>query len=68
MQGLTFENHENQYLKKEFNIQRVPCYWWLLSLVSLITPESLNKCMMKWVSEITPRAKTALSKDRNGSL
>jgi len=33
-----------EYLKKEFNIQRIPCYWWLLSLLSLITPESLNKC------------------------
>ena len=46
--------HISEYLKKEFNIQKVPCYWWLLSLLSLITPESLNKCMMKWVSEIAP--------------
>ena len=32
-----------EYLKKEFNIQRIPCYWWLLSLLSLITPESFKQ-------------------------
>ena len=31
---------QREYLKKEFDIQRIPCYWWLLSLLSLITTES----------------------------
>ena len=55
--------HVQEYLKKEFNIQRVPCYWWLLSLLSLITPESLNKCMMRWVSEIAPRVFERIQKE-----
>lgn len=46
--------HIREYLKTNFNIQRVPCYWWLLSLLAIVTPESLNRCMMTWVSGITP--------------
>ncbi|MBQ3801622.1 MAG: ISAs1 family transposase, partial [Treponema sp.] len=42
--------HIREYLKTNFNIQRVPCYWWLLSLLAIVTPESLNRCMMTWVS------------------
>ena len=58
--------HVQGYLKKEFNIQRIPCYWWLLSLLSLITPESLNKCMMRWVSEIAPRVFERIQKEEKG--
>ena len=46
--------HIREYLKTNFNIQRVPCYWWLLSLLAIVTPESLNRCMMTWVSGIAP--------------
>ncbi|MGN0729049.1 ISAs1 family transposase [Treponema sp.] len=46
--------HIRAFLENEFNIKRIPCCWWLLSLTALVTPESLNLCMKKWVSRIAP--------------
>ena len=31
------------FLKEKFGIEHIPCYYWLLSLLKLIKPESLNK-------------------------
>ncbi|MDE6244900.1 MAG: hypothetical protein K2M50_04500 [Treponemataceae bacterium] len=44
--------HVREFLRKEFGIERIPCYWWLLSLLAIVTPDSLNRCMARWVSEI----------------
>ena len=41
--------HVRAFLEKEFGIKRIPCYWWLLSLIALVTPESLNLCMKNFV-------------------
>lgn len=46
--------HVRAFLAKEFGIGRMPCYWWLLSLIALVTPESLNLCMKNWVSRTAP--------------
>lgn len=46
--------HVRAFLEKEFGIKRIPCYWWLLSLIALVTPESLNLCMKNWVKRIAP--------------
>ena len=40
----------SEFLEKEFNIVSIPCYYWLLTLLKLIEPESLNKCFIDWVS------------------
>ena len=31
----------SEFLKEEFGIEHIPCYYWLLSLLKLIKPESL---------------------------
>lgn len=46
-------------MKEEFGIERIPCCYWLLSLLKRIKPESLGKCLMK-------RAKMALHEGRKG--
>ena len=46
--------HVRAFLEKEFGIKRIPCYWWLLSLIALVTPDSLNICMKNWVRKIAP--------------
>ncbi len=38
-------------MKEKFGIEHIPCYYWLLSLLKLIKPESQNKCLMKWAVE-----------------
>ena len=37
-----------EFLGEHFNITRVPCYYWMLCLLKLIEPKSLNRCFMKW--------------------
>lgn len=48
-----------EFLKEKFEIEQIPCYYWMLSLLKLVKPESLNRCLMEWV-------KTVLPKDKNG--
>ncbi len=43
-----------KFLKEKFQIKRVPCYYWLLCLLKLVKPESLNKCFIKWMESILP--------------
>ena len=37
-----------EFLGEYFNITRVPCYYWMLCLLKLIEPKSLNRCFMNW--------------------
>ena len=38
----------SEFLSKHFQINTIPCYYWLLCLLKLIKPGSLNRCFMKW--------------------
>ena len=42
------------FLAKHFCIHRIPCYYWLLCLLKLIKPRSLNQCLMKWAQSLVP--------------
>ncbi len=44
----------SEFLKEEFGINHVPCYYWLLCLLKLIKPESLNRCFANWVYTFMP--------------
>lgn len=44
-----------EFLKEKFQIERVPCYYWLLCLLKLVKPESLNKCFIQWVESVLPQ-------------
>jgi hypothetical protein len=35
-------------LSKHFGINTIPCYYWLLCLLRLIKPDSLNRCFIQW--------------------
>jgi predicted transposase YbfD/YdcC len=43
-----------EFLKEHFAIKNIPCYYWLLSLLKLVKPESLNECFIRWVESILP--------------
>lgn len=43
-----------KFLKEEFQIKEVPCYYWLLCLLKLVKPDSLNKCFVRWVESLIP--------------
>lgn len=42
------------FLAKHFCIQNIPCYYWLLCLLKMAKPESLNACFIKWVQSFLP--------------
>ena len=44
----------SKYLKEEFGIGHIPCYYWILSLLKYIKPESLNRCFADWVYSFMP--------------
>lgn len=44
----------SEFLKEEFGISHVPCYYWILCLLQLIKPESLNCCFADWVYTFMP--------------
>ena len=45
-----------EFLSKHFQINKVPCYYWLLCLLKLIKPESLNLCFINWAQSLRPGA------------
>ena len=43
-----------EFLVKHFDRESVPCYYWMLCLLKLIDPKSLNQCLMNWVQSLLP--------------
>jgi len=44
-----------------FRIERIPCYYWLLCLLALIKPRSLNQCLTRWAQSLLPEGMTAMT-------
>ena len=42
-----------EWLKEKFAIERIPCYYWLLSLLKIVKPESLNRSLSRWVRPVS---------------
>ncbi len=55
--------HVKKFLSETFGIKRIPCYWWLLSLLALVTPALLNQCMKQWVASLVPQLAAKLEKE-----
>ena len=43
-----------KFLKEKFQIEKVPCYYWLLCLLKIVKPDSLNKYFIKWAESQIP--------------
>ena len=58
-----------EFLRKELQIERIPCYYWFLCLLKLVKPESLNRCLMKWAEAMLPEdRKNHTLHGENGAL
>lgn len=57
--------HISEFLKEKFQINHIPCYYWLLVLLKMVKTDSLNQCLMKWAAQFLPedRKKTTISLD-----
>ena len=45
---------------------KIPCYYWLLCLLKLILPESLNRHFIEWVTSLLPVSKKGLTVSFDG--
>lgn len=57
-----------EFLKEKFEISTVPCYYWLLCLIKLVKPESLNRCFIKWAEDMMPEKKGGLTIAMDGMV
>ncbi len=55
-----------EFLLKHFGIANVPCYYWMLCLLKLINPASLNQCFTNWVQSLLPGSKKGLTLSVDG--
>jgi len=44
----------SEFLLKDFEIEDIPCYYWLTCLLKIIKPKSLNRCFMRWTQSFLP--------------
>lgn len=56
----------SEFLKEKFGIERIPCYYWLLSLLNLADCDSLNRCLMQWAESLLPESKEGLTVSLDG--
>ena len=50
-----------EFLYNNFGIARIPCYYWLISLIKLVKPESFNECFIAWVHSLLPETLRGLT-------
>lgn len=50
-----------EFLKEKFGIERIPCYYWLLSLLNLADCDSLNHCLKRWAESLLPESREDLT-------
>jgi predicted transposase YbfD/YdcC len=41
-----------EFLREQFKIEKIPCYYWLLCLLKMIKPASLNQHFTNWVESL----------------
>jgi len=44
----------SEFLADHFEIINIPCYYWLMCLLKIIEPKSLNRCFVKWTQSFLP--------------
>ena len=57
--------HTKEFLKEKFQIEHIPCYYWMLVLLKMVKTDTLNQCLMKWAAQFLPegRGSTTVSMD-----
>lgn len=55
-----------EFLRKEFGIERIPCYYWFICWLKLVKPKSLNRCLLKWAEKYLPEDRKGVSVSLDG--
>lgn len=56
----------SEFLKEEFGINHVPCYYWITCMLKMIRTESLNQCFANWVYSFMPEGTEDLTISLDG--
>jgi hypothetical protein len=56
----------SEFLSKHFGIVKIPCYYWMLCLLKIIEPKSLNRCFANWIQSLLPDSKKGLTLSVDG--
>ena len=56
----------SEFLSEHFGIKNIPCYYWLLSLLKIINPVSLNQCFIEWAQSLIPETSKGLTVSFDG--
>lgn len=56
----------SEFLSRNFGIDTIPCYYWLLCLLKMIVPKSLNQCFINWVQSFLPEGTKGLTLSFDG--
>lgn len=54
------------FLKEKWSIAKVPCYYWMLCLLKIIKPTSLNECFQRWTASLLPQETKTLTISMDG--
>lgn len=48
-------------LKEKFAIERIPCYYWLLTLLKMVKTASLAQCLSRWAASYLPEERSSVT-------
>ena len=54
------------FLRKELEIERIPCYCWFLCLLKFVKADSLSRCLMRWAEEMLPENRKGVTVSLDG--
>jgi predicted transposase YbfD/YdcC len=54
------------FLRENFSIYTIPCYFWLLALLKLIYPKSLNQRFTTWSTTLLPKSLEGMTMSFDG--
>ena len=61
------DDRVSEFLREKFAIERIPCYYWMLCLLKIVKPKSLNDCFVRWVRSFMPEyQEDGENKERRG--
>ncbi len=50
-----------RFLKENFQIERIPCYYWFLTILKMVKPESLAQSVQRWAESVMPEKRNNLT-------
>ena len=51
--------HTREFLKEKFQIEHIPCYYWMLVLLKMVKTDTLNQCLTRWAAQFLPEGRSS---------